>query len=323
MKAIVAINNETGEIRSCQADGLVGFEYYIIKFGDKSIPLAEIETAYYRMSVDAGIDMEECRLMSVDGTNHFLTKRFDRKDGKKIHMQTLAAISPESSSYEDLIACGRQLSLAESEIEQLFVRMVFNVLANNTDDHAKNFSFLLEEGGKWTLAPAYDMTFIFNTNGTGPNNAHRMSIGGKTSGISKSDLLEFAKRNEIRNANAIISRVSEAVNKFSEYAQECGIFQPWLGIIQKALSDNLAAFDNIFRSDDLGPSFRDCKGRTITEFSITVNSKGFYDVCAVVDGRRMRRFVRPNMAMYPRLRECDIYNLGEDEKIQLVDSLFS
>ena len=94
MKAIIAIDNTTGEIRSGQTDGLDGYEYYILKFGDKSMPIAEIETAYYNMAVAAGIEMEECRLLPIDGINHFLTKRFDRKNGQKVHVQTLAAINP-------------------------------------------------------------------------------------------------------------------------------------------------------------------------------------------------------------------------------------
>ena len=102
MKAIIAINNQTGEIRSGQTDGLIGFDYYILKFGDRAMPMAEIETAYYSMAIAAGIEMEECRLLPADGINHFLTKRFDRKAGKKIHVQTLAAINPEARSYEDL-----------------------------------------------------------------------------------------------------------------------------------------------------------------------------------------------------------------------------
>lgn len=169
MKAIIAINKETGEIRSGQTDGLEEFEYYILKFGAESIPIAEIEAAYGKMAASAGIDMEESGLFPVEGMNHFLTKRFDRKNGKKIYVQTLAAINPEARSYEDLIATCRELHVEESEVEQMFARMVFNVMANNTDDHNKNFSFLLKENGSWGIAPAYDVTFIFNVNGTGPN----------------------------------------------------------------------------------------------------------------------------------------------------------
>lgn len=261
MKAIIAINDETGEIRSGQSEDLEGFEYYILKFGDKSIPVAEIETAYYKMAISAGITMDDCRLLPVEGTNHFLTRRFDRRDERKIHVQTLAAINPEARSYEDLVATCRNLSIPESEIGQLFARMVFNVMANNTDDHNKNFSFLLEENGRWRLAPAYDMTFIFNVNGTGPNIGRRLSIGGKTYDITKSDLLDFAQQNDINNANAIINRVADAITKFDEYAELCGIPQSWSGIIQKTLNDNLAAFGYMNRQADSGEILYDKYGR--------------------------------------------------------------
>lgn len=322
MKAIIAINNETGEIRSGQTDKLDGFEYYILKFGDDSMPIAEIETAFYNMAIAAGIDMEDCRLLPVEGINHFLTKRFDRTGGKKIHVQTLAAMNPEAHSYEDLVATCRELSISESEIEQLFSRMVFNVIANNTDDHNKNFSFLLEENGKWRMAPAYDMTFIFNTNGTGPNIERRLSIGGKTTDISKSNLLDFAKQNDIKNANAIINRVADAIMNFNEYADNCEVTQPWRSIIQKTLNDNLAAFGYIDKSEDANASLYDKYGRTITDISVSANSKGHYEVVAIIDGNRHKRFVRPKMSLYSNLMEKGIFNLPASEKIRLVEVLF-
>lgn len=321
MKAIVAINDETGEIRSGQVNGLDGYDYYILKFGDKSMPMAEIETAYYNMALSAGIEMEECRLLPVEGINHFLTKRFDRKNGEKIHLQTLAAINPDARSYEDLIATCRELSISESEIEKLFALMVFNIMANNTDDHNKNFSFLLEENGPWRMAPAYDVTFIFNTNGTGPNLERRLSVGGKISDISKSDLLDFAKQNDIKNATAIINRVAEAIGKFNEFADRYDIFQPWRSIIQKTLNDNLVAFDYMDRNEEI-EAIIDKYGRTITCFSIAVNSKGHYEVSAIINDQRHRRFVRHNMKLHSDLSNRDIYNLPADERIRLVEMLF-
>lgn len=234
----------------------------------------------------------------------------------------MAAINPEARSYEDLVATCRELSISESEIEQLFTRMVFNVMANNTDDHNKNFSFLLEEDGKWRMSPSYDTTFIFNTKGTGPNIERRLSIGGEISEISKTDLLDFAKQHDIKNANAIINRVAEVISKFGEYAERCHITQPWRGIIQKTLNDNLIAFGYISKDDGIKKSLCDMHGRTITDFSVSVNSKGHYEVVAIIDGQRHRRFVRPNMNLYTDLTKQDIYNLPADEKIRLAEILF-
>ena len=322
MKAIIAINEETGEIRSGQTDGLEGFNYYIMKFGDKAMPIAEIETAYHSMAVAAGIAMEECRLFRVDGINHFLTKRFDRAHGKKIHMQTLAAMNPEARSYEDLVATYRELSISESEIERLFCRMAFNVMANNTDDHNKNFAFLLEENGKWLPTPAYDMTFIFNTDATGPNMERRLSIGGKTSEITKADLLDFARQNGIKNADSMISRVAGAIKDFNRYATETGITQPWRSIIQKTLNENLTTFGYLEKEADANSSFCDTLGRTIDNLSISVNSKGHIEVAALINGKRKRRFIRPNMGIYSGLMNKEIFNLSIEDKIRLAETLF-
>lgn len=322
MKAIVAINDETGEIRSGQSDGMEGFGYYILKFGDKSMPIAEIEAAYYNMAIAAGIDMEECRLLSVEGTNHFLTKRFDRRDGKKIFVQTLAAINPEASSYEDLIDTCRELNISESEIEQIFIRMVFNVMANNTDDHNKNFSFLIDEFGNWRIAPAYDMTFIFNMDGTGPNLRRRLSIGGKTSDISKSDIIGFAQNNGIADAEAIITRVAKAIMNFNEYAETNGVTQPWRGIIRKTFTDKLVSYGFIDKESCAERQFKDKYGRLISDITVSVNSKGLYEVSAMIDGNRHRRFVKPGMDLYSELMEKDIYNLYDDDLLRLSDMLF-
>ncbi len=322
MKAILAINENTGEIRSGQTDGLEGYGYYIMKFGDRTMPAAEIETAYYDMAVAAGIEMRECRLFPVEGVNHFLTRRFDREDGKKIHVQSLAAINPDARSYEDLVATCRELSLRESEIEQIFARMVFNVMANNTDDHNKNFSFMLKENGKWQLSPAYDITFIFNNNATGPNTERRFSVGGKISDITKSDLIDFARRNEIKNANAIMDRVAGAIAGFSKYAVHHGIQQPWLSIIQKTLNDNLVAFGYLEPTDGKDAVFHDFRGRTVTNLTISVNTKGHYEVSATIDGRRQRRFIRPNMDLYSEMTGLDIFNLPVEVKIRLTEILF-
>lgn len=97
----------------------------------------------------AGIQMMESRLFEVEGHQHFLTKRFDRRDDEKLHTQTLAALSPGIESNEGLMEVCRKLRLPEGASEEIFRRMVFNVLANNTDDHDRNFSFLMNKTGCW------------------------------------------------------------------------------------------------------------------------------------------------------------------------------
>ena len=114
-KGIIAMHRETGEIRSGQVDLEPGFDYYILKFGDKERSTAELEQTYYEMAVAAGINMMESRLLEVEGTKHFLTKRFDRNDTGKLHTQTLAAMDPEADSYEKMLAVCRNLHLPETD----------------------------------------------------------------------------------------------------------------------------------------------------------------------------------------------------------------
>ncbi len=149
-----------------------------------------------------------------------------------------------------------------------------------------------------------------------------MSIGGEISEISKTDLLDFAKQHDIKNANSIINRVAGAISKFGEHAERCHITQPWRGIIENTLNDNLIAFGYIAKDDDSGKSLCDMHGRRIANFSVSVNSKGHYEVVAIIDGIRHRRFVRPNMSLYSYLMKQDFYNLHADEKIRLAETLF-
>lgn len=321
MKAIIAINRETGEIRSGQGENPESFDYYILKFGDKSMPVSEIEATYFEMARAAGVEMEDSRLFPVEGINHFLTRRFDRKKGSKIHVQTLAAINPDARSYEDLIATCRALSLTETEIEQLYRRMVFNIMANNTDDHNKNFSFMLEEGGRWRLAPAYDVTFIFNTNGTAPNIERRMSIGGLTSEITKEDLLDFARQNDIKNARAIIDSVAASLANFAELADKNGITQPWRSIIQKSLNDTLTAYGYQQKPTETTAPLTDKFGRSVSDINIAVNSKGYYDISAIINGSRRRKFIRQNNPFYTEIATLDIYNLPPQKKLSLIEEL--
>ena len=130
--------------------------------------------------------------MEIEGTKHFLTERFDRENGRKLHIQTLAAMYPDAASYEDMLLVCRKLQLPETDSEEVFRRMVFNIMANNTDDHNKNFSFIMNPQGQWRLAPAYDMTFIFNTGGYQAQEEHCLSAGGKLRNFTKEDILAFA-----------------------------------------------------------------------------------------------------------------------------------
>ena len=241
-KAIIAINSETGAIRSGQIGGLSGYEYCILKLGIKERSTAELEMSYYEMAKKAGIRMMPCWLMDVEGDKHFVTKRFDREGEKKLHMQTLAALYPEADSYERLLWVCRKMRLSERDSEEVFRRMVFNILANNTDDHNKNFSFLMDEQGRWSLSPAYDLTYIFNTGGFLPETRHCLMIRGKYEDITIEDVKALAAENGIRKAESIIDEVGKAVLEFRALAQQNGVKKQWISAVENTLNGNLASW---------------------------------------------------------------------------------
>lgn len=321
IKAILAINTDTGEIRSGQVDGLDGFDYYLVKFEADDLPTSEIEIAFYDIATLAGIEMEESRLLSVDGRNHFLTKRFDRKDGGKIHMQTLAAINPECDSYENLFATCRYLGLADSELEEIYRRLVFNVMANNTDDHNKNFSFLLERGGSWRLSPAYDVTFIFNMYGTDAQTERCLSVNGKVKDIERSDLLEIGKENGITNPERIIDTTADALRLFPKLAEKYNIPARWASIIQDTLEKNLVKF-GYEDSDDKDLAITDSHGRIFRDIRISVNRKSHYILSVSIDGTPNRRFIRPNMGLYEIFAKNLFFKSDTSVQIRIMETLF-
>lgn len=218
-KAIIAINWETKEIRSGQIPLPEGYRQYILKFRDADHwPTAEIEYVYYLMAKECGIIMEESLLLPAGGVNHFLTERFDRKQGRKLHSATLRSLCGEVVDYDEIFKKCRSLHVPYGDIEQLFRRAVFNYLAGVTDDHDKNFSFTMDENGVWRLAPAYDLTFTVNYKNKFIGDRHAMSIGECDRKVSRDQLLRLANENDVRVANKIIDEVSASVMSFKDKA---------------------------------------------------------------------------------------------------------
>ena len=174
-KAIIAYNKNTGEVRSGQVDARAGFDYYLIKLDGVTAEaglretqnFGRLEYSFYRLVKECGIEMSECSLIEENGRAHFLTKRFDRVNGEKVHMQTLCAVAHydyrllRAYSYEQAFNVMRTLRLPYSQAQEMFRRIVFNVVVRNQDDHTKNISFLMDKNGKWRLSPAYDMGFSY------------------------------------------------------------------------------------------------------------------------------------------------------------------
>ncbi len=247
-KAVIAYNEVTGEVKSGQNNAPKGFEHWLIKldgvsdaqFG-ASQGWGRIEYAYYLMAKECGIDMTECRLLEENGRAHFMTKRFDREgNNTKHHIQTFCGIqhydynNMNAYSYEQLFQSMRLLRLTYPEAEQMFRRMVFNVLATNCDDHTKNFSFRLKKGQKWKLSPAYDICYSYD-----PHNIwvgqQTLSVNGKHKKILKEDLMTIAKASNIRKGSQIIDQINTIVQNWNDFAGQANVKED----LRKTIKHNL------------------------------------------------------------------------------------
>lgn len=247
-KAVIAYNENTGEVRSGQVDAPDGFGHWLIKLdgvtnkvlGDPQ-HYGQIEYVYHLMARQAGLEMSECRLLEENGRSHFMTRRFDRAGSNvKIHMQTLCGIAhydyqmKQAYSYEQAFEVMRRLRLPYDQAEQLFRRMVFNVVARNQDDHTKNISFLMGRDGVWHLSPAYDVSWAYNPAGEWTSH-HQMSVNGKWDGIGRKDLLAVAESMHIKRAGEIIDEVCDAVSGWTRLAAEYSIPDEIARMIEKTL----------------------------------------------------------------------------------------
>lgn len=235
-KAVIAYNDATKEVRSGQIAAPEGFSHWLLKLdgvtnanlGDPK-HFGQIEYVYHLMAREAGIDMMECRLLEENGRAHFMTRRFDRTDhAQKVHMQTLCGIAHfdykilHAYSYEQAFQVMRRLRLSYQQAEEMYRRMVFNIIARNQDDHTKNISFLMNQEGKWRLSPAYDISWCYNPQGAWTSK-HQMSVNGKWDNITVQDMLDVAKNVNIKQPKQIIEQVVYAVSLWPKLAKEFGI----------------------------------------------------------------------------------------------------
>lgn len=320
-KAIVAINRKNGEVRSGQISGLEDFDYCLIKFGNSQYCSAELEMTYYKLATMAGINMMPSELYQVDGNNHFMTKRFDRKDGKKVHTQTLAAINPDADSYEQLIAICRKLHLPETDCYEVFRRMVFNVLANNTDDHNKNFSFIMNEDGTWRLAPAYDITYIFDSGGFLPNEDHCMYIRAKLRGITRDDVIQLAKDNGIRRPDAIIRDIVKAIKQFRVVATKYGVAEQWIGRIETTIADHLKFWGELEVIACSTGEFV-INGHTVKNIRMEQAYKGNFHLLAEIDGQERKFVIGKNKEEFSLIESIGMANRSSDQLKGMMEKYF-
>lgn len=320
-KAIIAINQATGEIRSGQISGLEGYDYYLLKFGNSEYCSAELEMTYYKLAILAGINMMPSELYPVDGNNHFMTKRFDRDGEKKIHIQTLAAIYPDAESYEQLITVCRKLRLPDADCQEVFRRMVFNILANNTDDHNKNFSFVMSEDGSWRLAPAYDITYILDRGGYLPNKEHCMYIRAKLHDITRSDVINFAQDNGIRRPDAIIREVVASLKQFRTIAAKYGVTESWIGRVESTIVDHLNAWGE--RVCEPNESIIEINGHSISNMRVEQTYKGNYHLLANIDGSERKFVISKKKGEFAQIEQIGLSNLTAEHLKMMVEKCFN
>ena len=224
-KALIAINRENGDVKSGQAMLPQGYDYYILKYDNESdsFPYARMEYVYWRLCKDAGIEIMDSELKRFGNANHFITRRFDRGPEGKVHMQSLLAMAGDVTSYEEAFDTMRKLDLGYKDFEQLYRRMVFNVLAGNIDDHARNFSFIMDRTGRWSLAPAYDMVFSIDPSVLEVQKGQFLSICGKRSEIKKEDLIYIGRYYDINRPGEVIERTQDVLSHLHGYMKEEGI----------------------------------------------------------------------------------------------------
>jgi len=235
-KALIGWNPRTDAVVCGQFELPAGYEHWLLKFdvgGDgilnNSPGFGRVEYAHYLMATEAGVKMSECRLLEEGGRAHFMTKRFDRRGSEKIHVQSLCGLmhldfdAPCVHSYEQYLRAALELKLDASALEQAWLRCAFNIAAVNCDDHTKNLAFMLDQSGKWDIAPAYDTCFSHNPAAGKWTRQHQMLVGGKAWDITVADLIALAEAFDIRRPVHLLERVADAMARWPDFAARAGV----------------------------------------------------------------------------------------------------
>jgi serine/threonine-protein kinase HipA len=252
-KAVLGIDMQTNEIRAGNIPLPSNFDYYIIKFDaykrNNSVEFGEskgysnVEYAYHKMVKELNLTMSESQLLHENNRSHFLTKRFDRIDGRKVHMQSLNAIAHMDSyknwDYNTYFRVMQALRLPYTDQEQMYKRIVFNGLAGNADTHTKNTSFLMQENGTWRLSPFYDVICSVIPNHP-TTELHKTTINGKNRDFLLEDFKVVAEKNGIKNYKAIIEETISVLEKWKDISQGAGVNEFNQKHVAKIIDTNLA-----------------------------------------------------------------------------------
>ena len=216
-----------------------GYEHWIIKFpaAIDPIDIANIEYAYYKMALDAGIEMNPCKLFSgKSGKQYFGTKRFDRENGKRLHVHSASGLLHDnfrfsSLDYGHLMDATFRLEKHTKAYEKILRLATFNVYAHNRDDHSKNVAFIMDTIGNWKFAPAYDLTFSHTSHGM-----HSTMVAGESSNPGKKQLQELANEFSVKNFNVLLENVQNVIFDWTKYASTYGVLSETTRLIQKVIN---------------------------------------------------------------------------------------
>lgn len=233
-KIMVQIN-EANQISGANQTLQNGFEHYMVKFASSTDEkdIGKLEYAYSMMAKDAGISMSETKLLHAKDNSYFAIKRFDRDKENRIHMHSLAAMVHSdfripTVDYDDIFTLTLDLTKDVNEVEKAYKLAVFNLLTHNRDDHAKNFSYILDSNNNWKFSPAYDLTFSY-----GPGGEHSTTYMSVGKNPSKKELLELAKKHSIKKGDDILEHIHTIVQNFKSYASNADVNKTYANAVFK------------------------------------------------------------------------------------------
>ncbi len=241
-KILISEHKETGEIIAGDRVVTNDYNHYLVKLhldDSEGYNKEVVEYAYYLLAQEAGIDMMSSKLIE---NKHFATLRYDRQNGEKQHVLTVTGLTgwdfksqPENSSYENVFRVALSLGVPHKDIQQLFKRMVFNLIFRNVDDHLKNHSFIYNrDKDNWSLGSAYDITYALNPLITFKATSRALSINGRRTEIGLKDILVVAEEFAIKNPKGILEDVHNVIPRWSEIATELGVPR---NIVEKIAQD--------------------------------------------------------------------------------------
>jgi len=267
--------------------------------------------------------MMPSELIEIGGESHFLTERYDRMMGEKVHTVSLAGMMPDATSYEQLMDVCLKLQLPYKEREEVYRRAVFNMLTTNVDAHIRNYEFMLERGHTdWHISPAYDLTFsCFN-----PQNKldeyHYLSMNGKCTAVNSEDMLAFARKSMIDHPKAIIKRCVDAVMEFRAIASKYGVSEHWQDVVERHFAEmtpDLLSGLHGYKPHVFSFVLED--GTSVEDAQWQEMGNGAFRLTARIHGVENRATISPKSPTGKRIAECGGIKMNEEKLRQFVTEL--